>query len=104
MMPTFGTSPTSSIRTWLATLDELDALRPAVVVPSHGVIGDNALVGRARDYLRIVRTRVAELKAQGKSADDVATMMTPELQARFADWAAPARVGAAARAAYAEAP
>jgi len=94
---------TSSIRTWLATLDELDALQPAVVVPSHGGIGDRSLIGRDRDYLKAVQTRVGELKAQGKSADEVAQTVTTEIQAKFPDWTQPVRIGAAARAAYAEA-
>ena len=96
--------PTSSIKTWLATLDELDALRPAVVVPSHGGIGDATLIGMDRDYLKAVQARAGELKAQGKSADETAQTITTEIQARFSGWSAPARIGAAARAAYAEAP
>jgi glyoxylase-like metal-dependent hydrolase (beta-lactamase superfamily II) len=94
---------TSNIKIWLATLDELEALRPTVVVPSHGAIGDATLIGLDRDYLKAVQTRVGELKAQGKSADETAQTVTTEIQARFKDWAAPARIGGAARAAYAEA-
>jgi glyoxylase-like metal-dependent hydrolase (beta-lactamase superfamily II) len=94
--------PTSSVRTWLATLDELDALHPTVVVPSHGAIGDATLIGMDRDYLKAVQTRVGELKAQAKSADETAQTVTAEIQAKFRDWSAPARIGAAARAAYAE--
>jgi glyoxylase-like metal-dependent hydrolase (beta-lactamase superfamily II) len=94
---------TSSINTWLATLDELAALRPAVVVPSHGAIGDGSLVEKDRDYLKAVQSRVAELKAQGKSSDETAQTVTTEIQAKFPDWTAPMRIGAAARAAYVEA-
>src|SRR5262245_12805839 len=94
---------TSSIRTWLATLDELEALHPTVVVPSHGGIGDATLIARDRDYLKMVQTRAGELKAQGKSADETAQTVTTEVQAKFPDWTQPPRVGAAARAAYAEA-
>ena len=93
---------TSSISTWLATLDELAALRPVVVVPSHGAIGDGTLIGRDRDYLKTVQTRVGELKAQGKAADEIATTVTAEIQAKFPDWTAPMRIGTAVRAAYAE--
>jgi glyoxylase-like metal-dependent hydrolase (beta-lactamase superfamily II) len=93
--------PTSSITTWLTTLDELDALRPAVVVPSHGAIGDATLIGMDREYLKAVQVRVGELKTQGKSADDAAQTVTAEIQGRFPDWSAPARIGAAVRAAYA---
>lgn len=95
-------SPTSSIKTWLATLDELEALHPAVVVPSHGGISDSTLIGKDRDYLKAVQTRVVELKAQGKSADETAEIVTKEIQARF-DWTAPTRISPAARAAFAEA-
>jgi glyoxylase-like metal-dependent hydrolase (beta-lactamase superfamily II) len=94
--------PASNIKTWLATLAELDGLHATVVVPSHGAIGDASLIGRDRDYLRAVQLLVTELKAQGKSADDSAQAVTMEIQARFSDWAAPMRIGAAARAAYAE--
>src|SRR5262245_66402789 len=72
---------TSSIRTWLATLDELESLRPTSVVPSHGGIGDATLIARDRDYLRMVQTRAGELKAQGKSADEAAQTITTEVQA-----------------------
>ena len=94
---------TSSIKTWLSTLDELDALQPVVVVPSHGGIGDRSLIVKDRDYLKAVQTRVGELKAQGKSADEAAQTVATEIQAKFPDWTQPMRIGAAARAAYAEA-
>jgi glyoxylase-like metal-dependent hydrolase (beta-lactamase superfamily II) len=94
---------TSSINTWLATFDELDALEPVVVVPSHGGIGDRSLIVRDRDYMKAVQSRVNELKTQGKSADEIAQTVTTEIQAKFPDWTAPMRIGAAARAAYAEA-
>src|SRR5262245_34573508 len=96
-------NPTSSIRTWLSTLDELESLRPAVVVPSHGGIGDATLITKDRDYLKMVQARAGELKAQGKSADETAQTITTEVQAKFPDWTQPPRIGAAARAAYAEA-
>ncbi len=38
--------------TWLATLDELAALKPARVVPSHGSIGDATLIASDREFLR----------------------------------------------------
>jgi len=95
-------SANSSIKTWLTTLDELDALKPAVVVPSHGGIGDAALIARDREYLTAVQVRVAQLKADGKSVEDVAQAVAPEIQAKFPAWTSPARVATAARAAYAE--
>src|SRR5262249_50562111 len=37
--PAFA-SPRSSLRPWLASLDRLEALEPAIIVPSHGPTGD----------------------------------------------------------------
>src|SRR5262245_65227939 len=48
---------TSSITTWLSTLDELTALAPAKVVPSHGSIGDATLIARDRAFLQSVQQR-----------------------------------------------
>ena len=86
----------------MTTLDELDALKPAVVVPSHGGIGDAALIARDREYLTAVQARVAQLKAEGKSVDEVAQAVAPEIQAKFPGWTSPARIATAARAAYAQ--
>jgi hypothetical protein len=55
-----------------------------------------------RAVLMQVRTRVGELKAQGLSADNVASTVTSELQAKYPSWTTPNRVGAAARSFYSE--
>lgn len=99
--PAFA-SPYSSVRAWLAALDRLDALKPRVIVPSHGRLVDASGIAKYRDYLRAVQTRVGELKRQGKSADDTAQIVQTELQARFADMAQPSRISGAAKAAYGE--
>src|SRR4051812_33305559 len=41
--PAFA-SPYSSIRQWFASLERLEALKPAVVVPSHGPLGDASFI------------------------------------------------------------
>src|SRR5262249_31730482 len=56
---------TSSIALWVSTLDELSSLKPAKVVPSHGVIGDAALITRDRTFLQAVQERVGSLKRSG---------------------------------------
>ena len=99
--PAFA-SPYSSVRAWLAALDRLDAMKPQVIVPSHGRLVDASAIAKYREYLRAVQARVSELKQQGKSADETAQIVQSELQAKFSDMAQPARIGAAAKAAYAE--
>lgn len=97
-------SPYSSVKAWLAVLDQLGPLRPARLVPSHGAMGDASLIDQQRDVLKGVQARVAELKGQGKSSDEAAKSVASEMQAKFPGWTAPARVTLAATTAYKELP
>jgi len=94
---------TSSIATWLSTLDELASLRPATVVPSHGSIGDATLIARDRAFLQAVQERVGGLKRAGKSADDAVAAVVAEIAPKYPEWGNPSGAAAVARAAYAEA-
>ena len=94
----------ASMRAWLAAFDRFDALTPAVVVPSHGAVGAASLIATCREFMETIRTRAAELKAAGISADDTAARVQKELQAKHPNWPRANGIAAAARAAYAEAP
>jgi len=94
---------TSSIATWLSTLDELASLHPVKVVPSHGTIGDATLIARDRAFLQAVQDRVGELKRAGKSSDEAVTAVVAEIAPKYPEWGNPSGASAAARAAYAEA-
>ena len=93
----------SSITAWLTTLDELTALKPLHVVPSHGKIGDATLIARDRTFLQAVQKRVSELKAAGKSIDEAVAAIVAEIAPSYPEWGNPAGAAAVARAAYAEA-
>jgi glyoxylase-like metal-dependent hydrolase (beta-lactamase superfamily II) len=100
-LPAFA-SPYSSVRAWLAALARLSALEPARVVPSHGSVGDATMIGAYRVFLESVQARAGALKAQGQTVDQAVDTVTKELQPKYANQA-PARIGPAVRAAYAEA-
>lgn len=85
---------------WLATLDKLDALKPAHVVPSHGQRGDASIIAGYRVYFKKIQERVGALKTAGKSQDEVVQAVTDEMAVQYPDRA---RLGGAIRAAYAEA-
>jgi glyoxylase-like metal-dependent hydrolase (beta-lactamase superfamily II) len=90
---------------WLAMLDKVEALHARIIVPDHGQFpGDASLIGKERDYLQSLKTRVEELKKQGKSADDAGTILTPEFQAKYPDWSPASSIGPAAQRFYAELP
>jgi glyoxylase-like metal-dependent hydrolase (beta-lactamase superfamily II) len=97
-------SPYSSVKAWLADFDALEPLHPVKIVPSHGPVGDASLITDQRAMMQAIQSRAIELKRQGKSADETATTVQSEFQAKYKDWTAAARVGVIARTAYAEAP
>jgi glyoxylase-like metal-dependent hydrolase (beta-lactamase superfamily II) len=94
---------TSSITTWLSTLDELASLAPTTVVPSHGSIGDATLIARDRAFLQAVQARAGELKRAGKSNDEAVAAVVADIAPKYPEWGNPSGAAAAARAAYAEA-
>jgi glyoxylase-like metal-dependent hydrolase (beta-lactamase superfamily II) len=93
---------TSSLKTWLSVLDELTALKPLHVVPSHGKLGDTTLIVRDRAFIQAVQTRVGALKREGKSIDEAVAAVVAEIAPQYPEFANPANAGAVARAAYAE--
>jgi glyoxylase-like metal-dependent hydrolase (beta-lactamase superfamily II) len=99
--PAFA-SPYSSLRHWLASLDALEALKPVVIVPSHGPNGDNtAFITGYRAYLTEVRDRTAAEKKAGHNVDQAVEAVTAALSARYPDRG---RLAGAIKVAYAEAP
>jgi len=97
--PAFA-SPYSTIRHWLSSLDRLEALKPAVIVPSHGPTGDAAFISGYRNYLIEVRDRTAADKKAGRTADQTTETVTAAMAERFSD---KGRLAGAIKAAYAEA-
>ena len=99
--PAFA-SPHSSLRQWLASLDRLEALKPAIVVPSHGPNGDGTgFITGYRAYLTEVRDRTAAEKRAGGSVDQAVAAVTSAFGERAPD---KARLAGAIKVAYAEAP
>jgi glyoxylase-like metal-dependent hydrolase (beta-lactamase superfamily II) len=96
--PAFA-SPYSTIKHWMASLDKLDALKPALIVPSHGPTGDAGLIAGYRAYLTEVRNRTATEKKAGRTAEQAVETVSDAMAARFPD---KGRLAGAIRAAYAE--
>lgn len=72
---------------WLTMLDKVEALHPRIIVPDHGAFpADASWIGKERDYLQSLKTRVEELKKQGKSGEEAGKILTPEFQAKYPDW------------------
>lgn len=98
--PAFA-SPHSSLKHWMGSLDQLEALKPAIIVPSHGPTGEGVgFITGYRTYLTEVRDRTAAEKKAGHSVDETVTAVTAAFGDRAPD---KARLAGAIRAAYAEA-
>jgi len=94
-------SQSSSVRAWLNSLDKVEPLHPTIIVPSHGEMGNGSLIELNRSYLKALQARVAELKHDGKTVDQVAETAAAEFKSKYSEWTGNA--AAAARSAYAEA-
>ena len=79
----------------------MTALEPLHVVPSHGKLGDAALIARDREFIEAVQTRVAALKREGKSIDEAVAAAVTEIAPKYPEFGNAANAGAMARAAYA---
>jgi glyoxylase-like metal-dependent hydrolase (beta-lactamase superfamily II) len=99
--PAFA-SPRSSVRHWLASLDQLEALKPAIIVPSHGPTGDGSgFITGYRAYQTEVRDRTAAEKKAGRNLEETVQAVTAAFGDRAPD---KARLAGAIKGAYAEAP
>jgi glyoxylase-like metal-dependent hydrolase (beta-lactamase superfamily II) len=95
--------PVSSMQAWLNAFDKFEALRPRILVPSHGSVGEGSLIASNRALMLDIQSRVRELKGQGKSADETATTVQSEFPAKHPGWPRANGLAAIARSAYTEA-
>jgi glyoxylase-like metal-dependent hydrolase (beta-lactamase superfamily II) len=92
----------ASGKNWLAILAQFEALQPRIVVPGHGEVGDAGLVSTERSYLKALQSRVAELKAQGKSSAEAAQLLSAEFRMKYQDWENPGWIADAVQRFYSE--
>jgi glyoxylase-like metal-dependent hydrolase (beta-lactamase superfamily II) len=79
-------SADASAKGWIAILDQLELLKPRLIVPDHGVLGDGSLIQKEKAFLVDARTRALELKRQGTSVEDAGKTVTADLKAKYPDW------------------
>ena len=96
--------PASSMNAWLAAFNTFEAMKPSSIVPAHGAVGTGALIATNRAFMQQVQSRARELKGQGRSIDEVAKIVSSEVQALHPDWPRANGLAAAARSAFTEAP
>jgi glyoxylase-like metal-dependent hydrolase (beta-lactamase superfamily II) len=92
----------SSVKGWLAILDKLEVMKPRLIVPDHGALGDGSLIAKERAFLSNLQTRSLELKRQGTSAEEAGKLLAAELKAKYPDWENMGPVANVVRRVYAE--
>lgn len=93
----------SSMKGWIAVLDKIEPLKPRLIVPDHGELGDGSLVAKQRAMLAEMQGRALEFKRQGKSADEAGKLLTDELHAKRPDYGQAERIAADVKLVYGEA-
>lgn len=80
------TTPHAKLKPWIESLKTLQALKPKVVVPSHGPVSwGSEAIDQTLDYLTWLDSRLAEAAANGEEMNDVMKKGAPE---RFRGFAA----------------
>lgn len=78
-------APTATLAGWRKNLDVLAGLRPRIVVPSHGPMGDEGLIRGYRDYFAEVERRTAAVKAAGGDVEKAVAEVSAAMVARYPD-------------------
>lgn len=78
--------PDSSAKKWMIAADRIIAMKPRIVVPGHGDIGDIDLVRKLHDYLVQVHADVKTLVADGLDQSAIARKLSPVYRALHPDW------------------
>ena len=81
-MPDDGASGLS----WIKILDQVEALKPRIIVPSHGELADASIIAPQREVLTTLRDRVLELKKRGVPLAEASEILAKELEAKYTGW------------------
>jgi quinoprotein relay system zinc metallohydrolase 1 len=80
------TTPHAKLRPWIESLKKLQAMKPKVVVPSHGPVSwGSEAIDQTLDYLSWLDKRLENAAAMGEEMNDVMKKGAPE---RFRNFAA----------------
>jgi glyoxylase-like metal-dependent hydrolase (beta-lactamase superfamily II) len=101
MFPIFPWFPPDDVNidgpAWIATLAACEAMRPVIVVPGHGPVGDEAILAAVRGYLNALSAEVAMRIESGETIDTIVATTSLAIIMANPTWQAPEWVGHAIR-------
>lgn len=77
--------PDSKGGQWLDALRRIESLKPELVIPGHGEVGDIELVRTVRSYMEFVQAKVATMPADIDESE-VDRRLVPVVKARYPTW------------------
>jgi glyoxylase-like metal-dependent hydrolase (beta-lactamase superfamily II) len=86
---------------WIAVLERLEELRPAVVVPGHGDVGDVSVVATVREFITTLRDETRRLRSEGVSVEAAVEDLDARMRELHPDWVQPEWIGFGVRQFYA---
>jgi glyoxylase-like metal-dependent hydrolase (beta-lactamase superfamily II) len=90
----------SSTKAWMNALAQLEKLepaedeKPAIIVPSHGPVGNASLIAYERGFFQGAEARVRQLKEQGMPEPEILASVSDEFKGRYSMWTATNRIPA----------
>jgi glyoxylase-like metal-dependent hydrolase (beta-lactamase superfamily II) len=84
----FAATPGATYASWLAVLEELSALQPALIIPTHSPVGDASLIAEDIDFITDMRARMGSSKSSGLSVEDASARLSEEFEKHYPEWAA----------------
>jgi glyoxylase-like metal-dependent hydrolase (beta-lactamase superfamily II) len=77
----------STLKSWIAIVDKVAALKPALILPDHSLPGDGGrLIREQRDFLADLEASVQTLRREGRSAEEAAREISAAFPARYPGW------------------
>ena len=81
-------TPGATYASWLAVLEELSSLQPALVIPTHSAVGDASLISEEISFITDMRDRMASSKSSGLSVEDASARLSEDFEKHYPEWAA----------------
>jgi glyoxylase-like metal-dependent hydrolase (beta-lactamase superfamily II) len=76
----------SSYKRWMATIAQVEPLKPKFVVPTHGDLGDGSLVQSQKNFMQDLLNRALFYKKQNVPVEDAANRVTADMRTKYPDW------------------
>jgi glyoxylase-like metal-dependent hydrolase (beta-lactamase superfamily II) len=91
-----------SPRQWIAVVDHIARLKPELVVPDHGELGDGSLVAQERGFLADLDRRARLARSAGEPVDEAGKRIQAEMEGAYPGWTGLGNIPQSVQRAYAD--